>query len=176
VDILEHVKSILKRADKQYHIFFLKGKISVSKLANFPEIAMFGVFTCPETFLLDFKEFMKPPLIAHHLNWKSLFSSLSLFLSYCHHSLHFTSFQFNLILFLFHFSDLTNVQRKGVWSSHYSHSLTFHFTQSIKRNAKAKITLEFGNIFDFEKNSQSNRIKFFDFDFEFRSQRTTKHS
>jgi hypothetical protein len=58
-EILEHTKTILKQAQKEYHIFMM-GKINVPKLANFPEIEMFVIIACPETSLIDRNEFGRP--------------------------------------------------------------------------------------------------------------------
>jgi len=59
LEIIEHLKKIIKVAEKKYYTF-LVGKINVAKLANFPEIDIFVIVACPENSLLESSEFYKP--------------------------------------------------------------------------------------------------------------------
>ena len=46
---------------------FLVGKPNVPKLANFPEIDVFVMVSCPETAIVDSKEFMQPIVTPYEL-------------------------------------------------------------------------------------------------------------
>ena len=58
-DIIERVKTTGKSANKKVYVF-LVGKPNVAKLANFPEIDVYVLVACPETSLIDSKEFLQP--------------------------------------------------------------------------------------------------------------------
>ena len=59
LDILEKLKTSGKNAGKRIYTF-LVGKPNVAKLANFPEVDVFVLVACPETTLIDSKEFLQP--------------------------------------------------------------------------------------------------------------------
>lgn len=59
LDILEKIKKMIKNAGKCFYTMIV-GKLNVAKLANFPEIDMFVLISCPENSLIDSKEFYKP--------------------------------------------------------------------------------------------------------------------
>ena len=58
-DALIRVKDILKRMGRKYYTFIV-GKINVAKLANHSEVDVYVLIACPESSLLDSKEFYKP--------------------------------------------------------------------------------------------------------------------
>ena len=58
-DIIERVKITGKKANKKVYVF-LVGKPNVAKLANFPEIDVYVLVACPETSLIDSKDFFQP--------------------------------------------------------------------------------------------------------------------
>ena len=58
-DIIERVKTTGRAANKKVYVF-LVGKPNVAKLANFPEIDVYVLVACPETSLIDSKEFLQP--------------------------------------------------------------------------------------------------------------------
>ncbi|XP_066590947.1 2-(3-amino-3-carboxypropyl)histidine synthase subunit 2 [Prorops nasuta] len=60
------IKSILKEKNKKSYIISI-GKINPVKLANFPEIDVFVVITCPENEVFDSKEFLKPLVIPYEV-------------------------------------------------------------------------------------------------------------
>lgn len=53
------VKTTGRAAHKKVYVF-LVGKPNVAKLANFPEIDVYVLVACPETSLIDSKEFLQP--------------------------------------------------------------------------------------------------------------------
>eukprot|EP01135_Chromosphaera_perkinsii_P002129 Nk52_evm63s217 gene=Nk52_evmTU63s217 len=57
--VLEGLKKMLKRAGKKTYTFVI-GKLNVAKLANFMEIDVFVLISCPENTLVDSSEFYKP--------------------------------------------------------------------------------------------------------------------
>jgi len=57
--MIDYLKSIIIDAGKRYHIFVI-GKLNVVKLANFQEIDLFVLVSCPENSCIDSKEFYKP--------------------------------------------------------------------------------------------------------------------
>ena len=65
-DILDKLRSTIKNAGKKVYTF-LVGKPNVAKLANFPEIDVFVLVACPETSVLDSKEFLQPIITPYEL-------------------------------------------------------------------------------------------------------------
>ena len=59
--IIAHLKDIIKKAGKKSYTFVV-GKLNVAKLANFMEVDVFVLVSCPENSLLDSQEFYKPVL------------------------------------------------------------------------------------------------------------------
>ncbi|XP_072023483.1 2-(3-amino-3-carboxypropyl)histidine synthase subunit 2-like [Amphiura filiformis] len=59
--VIAHLKEIIKKAGKKSYTF-LVGKLNVAKLANFMEVDVFVLVSCPENSLLDNQEFYKPVL------------------------------------------------------------------------------------------------------------------
>jgi len=65
-DIIERLRKIIKLAGKKAYTF-LVGKPNVAKLANFPEIDVFVYVACPETTVIDSKEFLQPVITPYEL-------------------------------------------------------------------------------------------------------------
>ncbi|CAK9803533.1 2-(3-amino-3-carboxypropyl)histidine synthase subunit 2 [Anthophora plagiata] len=66
LEIITMVKHILKEKNKKSYILSV-GKINPTKLANFPEIDVFVVITCPENEIFDSREFLKPILMPYEV-------------------------------------------------------------------------------------------------------------
>ncbi|XP_031825978.1 diphthamide biosynthesis 2 [Nomia melanderi] len=64
--ILTMIKNILKEKKKKSYILSV-GKINPMKLANFPEIDVFVVISCPENEVFDSREFFKPILTPYEV-------------------------------------------------------------------------------------------------------------
>lgn len=58
-DILKHLRRELTKAGKRVYEFVV-GKITIPKLANFPEMDAFVLLGCPETTIIDSKEHLRP--------------------------------------------------------------------------------------------------------------------
>ncbi len=58
-DVIDRVQEVIKASGKKSYVF-LVGKPNVAKLANFPEIDTFVLVACPETSLVQSREFMQP--------------------------------------------------------------------------------------------------------------------
>jgi diphthamide biosynthesis protein 2 len=59
LDIVNRLKTLLSHAGKKYYIFSV-GKINVPKLANFPDVDVFVLVSCPESVILDSSEYFCP--------------------------------------------------------------------------------------------------------------------
>ncbi|KAJ3349747.1 Diphthamide biosynthesis protein 2 [Allomyces javanicus] len=59
IDMIANLKKLIKSHGKKYYTFVL-GKLNVAKLANFSEIDIFVLVACPESSLIDSKEFYRP--------------------------------------------------------------------------------------------------------------------
>ncbi|KAM7370117.1 hypothetical protein PAMP_011397 [Pampus punctatissimus] len=59
LSIIQQLKETIRRAGKKSYMFAM-GKINVAKLANFLEIDIFVLISCPENSLLDSSEFYRP--------------------------------------------------------------------------------------------------------------------
>ncbi|KAM3593162.1 uncharacterized protein V6R79_006953 [Siganus canaliculatus] len=59
LSVIQQLKETIRRAGKKSYIFAM-GKLNVPKLANFLEIDIFVLISCPENSLLDSSEFYKP--------------------------------------------------------------------------------------------------------------------
>ncbi|PIK42659.1 putative diphthamide biosynthesis protein 2-like [Apostichopus japonicus] len=59
LDIVGHLKTIMKKAGKKYYTFAV-GKLNVAKLANFMEVQAYVLVACQENTLIDSKEFYQP--------------------------------------------------------------------------------------------------------------------
>ncbi|KAL0476279.1 diphthamide biosynthesis protein [Acrasis kona] len=57
--MIQKVKDLILSAGKKFYVFFV-GKINVPKLANFSEIDLFVLISCPQNALIDSKDFLKP--------------------------------------------------------------------------------------------------------------------
>ena len=57
--VINHLKTLLKRAGKKSYTFVV-GKLNVAKLANFMEVDIYVLVSCPENSLIDSQEFYKP--------------------------------------------------------------------------------------------------------------------
>ncbi|OXU29470.1 hypothetical protein TSAR_009190 [Trichomalopsis sarcophagae] len=57
--ITEMLKQILKKMNKKIYLFNV-GKITPTKLANFQEVDIFVAVTCPESSLIDSRDYFKP--------------------------------------------------------------------------------------------------------------------
>ncbi|XP_015429435.1 PREDICTED: diphthamide biosynthesis protein 2 [Dufourea novaeangliae] len=64
--ILSMIKNILKQKNKKSYILSV-GKVNPMKLANFPEIDVFVMITCPENEVFDSREFLKPILLPYEV-------------------------------------------------------------------------------------------------------------
>ena len=58
-EIIERMKKVGKVAKKKMYVF-LVGKPNVAKLANFPEVDVFVLVACPESSIVDSKDFLQP--------------------------------------------------------------------------------------------------------------------
>jgi diphthamide biosynthesis protein 2 len=59
LEIINRLKRIIKAAGKKSYTFVM-GKINIPKMANFMEIDVFVLVSCPENSMIDSKEFYKP--------------------------------------------------------------------------------------------------------------------
>ncbi|KAH8948888.1 hypothetical protein BDL97_10G001200 [Sphagnum fallax] len=59
VEAIQHVRNIVKKAGKKPYTIVI-GKPNPSKLANFPECDVFVLVACPQTVLIDSKEYLAP--------------------------------------------------------------------------------------------------------------------
>lgn len=59
LDILNHLKNVIKRAGKKHYTFAV-GKLNVAKLANFMEVQVYVLVACQENTLIDSTEFYQP--------------------------------------------------------------------------------------------------------------------
>lgn len=66
LDILDHLKTILKKAGKKYYTFAV-GKLNVAKLANFMEVDVYVLVSCQENTLIDSKEFYQPVVTPYEM-------------------------------------------------------------------------------------------------------------
>ncbi|XP_033340908.2 diphthamide biosynthesis 2 isoform X1 [Megalopta genalis] len=81
LETLTMVKNILKNKNKKCYILSI-GKINPMKLANFPEIDVFVMITCPENEMFDSREFLKPILMPYEVEL-AFNSSRELYTEYC---------------------------------------------------------------------------------------------
>ena len=58
-EVIERCKKVIKAADKRCYIM-LVGKINPAKLANFPEIDVFVLVSCPQNILFDGRDYFQP--------------------------------------------------------------------------------------------------------------------
>ncbi|XP_059165981.1 2-(3-amino-3-carboxypropyl)histidine synthase subunit 2-like [Physella acuta] len=58
-EMLEQLKCVLRKAGKKTYTFVV-GKLNPAKLANFAEVDVFVLVSCPESVLLDQSEFYRP--------------------------------------------------------------------------------------------------------------------
>ncbi|XP_066995152.2 2-(3-amino-3-carboxypropyl)histidine synthase subunit 2 [Anabrus simplex] len=63
---VDRVKTLAKNVGKKCYIIAV-GKPNVAKLANFPEVEVFVLVACPESSLLDSKEFFQPIVTMHEV-------------------------------------------------------------------------------------------------------------
>lgn len=59
LEIIKYLKELLKNVGKKVYIISI-GEITPPKLANFPDIQIFVLISCPECMILDSKEFYQP--------------------------------------------------------------------------------------------------------------------
>ncbi|KAJ2845192.1 Diphthamide biosynthesis protein 2 [Coemansia brasiliensis] len=64
--VLESLKQLMRRHGRKFYVFVV-GKLNVAKLANFPEIEAYVLVACPETSLVDSKEFFQPVVTPYEL-------------------------------------------------------------------------------------------------------------
>ena len=57
--VINQLKTLLKKAGKKTYTFVV-GKLNVAKLANFMEVDIYVLVSCPENSLIDSQEFYKP--------------------------------------------------------------------------------------------------------------------
>jgi diphthamide biosynthesis protein 2 len=65
-EAIEHVGSILKRADRRFYSFLI-GKLNCPKLNNFMEVDMYVMVACNENSLINSKELNKPIVTVYEL-------------------------------------------------------------------------------------------------------------
>ncbi|CAL1540844.1 unnamed protein product [Lymnaea stagnalis] len=58
-EMIEHLKSLLKKAGKKSYTLVV-GKLNPAKLANFAEVDVFVLVSCPESSIFDQSEFYRP--------------------------------------------------------------------------------------------------------------------
>ena len=58
-EVLQKVQRIIKNSGKQYYTYVV-GKLNPHKLANFPEVDIFVLISCPESAAFDSRDFYKP--------------------------------------------------------------------------------------------------------------------
>lgn len=58
-EMIEHLKVLLRKAGKKSYTFVV-GKINPAKLANFAEVDVFVLVSCPESSIFDQSEFYRP--------------------------------------------------------------------------------------------------------------------
>ena len=59
LEIVNRLKKLLSHAGKKYYIFSV-GKINVPKLANFPDVDVYVLVSCPESVILDSSDYYCP--------------------------------------------------------------------------------------------------------------------
>ncbi|RKP12337.1 diphthamide biosynthesis protein [Piptocephalis cylindrospora] len=64
--IIEHLKGVIRAAGRKSYLFVM-GKLNVAKMANFPDVDAFVLVACPETSLVDSKEYLKPIVTPYEL-------------------------------------------------------------------------------------------------------------
>ncbi|KAI9480218.1 putative diphthamide synthesis protein-domain-containing protein [Coemansia mojavensis] len=64
--VLESLKQLMRSHGRKFYVFVV-GKLNVAKLANFPEIEAYVLVACPETSLVDSKEFYQPVVSPYEL-------------------------------------------------------------------------------------------------------------
>jgi diphthamide biosynthesis protein 2 len=58
-EILKRTQQVIKNSGKQYYTFVV-GKLNPHKLANFAEVDIFVLISCPESTAFDSRDFFKP--------------------------------------------------------------------------------------------------------------------
>ncbi|KAI9148498.1 Diphthamide biosynthesis protein 2 [Blastocladiella emersonii ATCC 22665] len=74
IDAIAGLKRMIRAHGKKYYTFVL-GKLNVAKLANFMEIDVFVLVACPESSLIDSKEFYRPVVTPYELSMALDFGS-----------------------------------------------------------------------------------------------------
>jgi diphthamide biosynthesis protein 2 len=59
LSIIEHVKQLITTHHRKHYLFIV-GKLNVAKMANFDGVDVFVLISCPETILLNSKDYYKP--------------------------------------------------------------------------------------------------------------------
>ncbi|KNC49219.1 uncharacterized protein AMSG_11863 [Thecamonas trahens ATCC 50062] len=59
LEMLDELRALIEAAGRSYYTFCV-GKVNVPKLANFTEVDVFVVVSCPLTALIDSREYIKP--------------------------------------------------------------------------------------------------------------------
>ncbi|KAG5437388.1 hypothetical protein PCANB_000819 [Pneumocystis canis] len=86
LQVIHHIRKIIQKAGRKSYLFVI-GKLSPEKLANFPEIELFVLVSCPENSLIESKNFYRPITTPYELclalssknwnkNWITDFSSI----------------------------------------------------------------------------------------------------
>ena len=57
--IIQRMKDVIKSAGKKYYTFSV-GKLNIPKLANFSEVDIYVLVSCPESIVLDMSEYYQP--------------------------------------------------------------------------------------------------------------------
>ncbi|KAJ1507309.1 Diphthamide biosynthesis protein 2 [Coelomomyces lativittatus] len=66
LDLIHSLKSVIRKQRKKCYTFAL-GKLNVPKLANFSEIDIFVLVACPESSIIDSKEFFRPVVTPYEM-------------------------------------------------------------------------------------------------------------
>ncbi|KAG4306179.1 hypothetical protein PORY_000167 [Pneumocystis oryctolagi] len=66
LQVIQHVRDMIQRAGRKSYTFVI-GKLSPEKLANFAEIELFVLISCPENSLIESKDFYRPIVTPYEL-------------------------------------------------------------------------------------------------------------
>merc|ERR1712002_1177294 len=65
-DILKKMQNLIKLSGKKFYTYIV-GKLNVPKLANFLEIDIYVLVSCPQNALISSKEYYRPIITPHEL-------------------------------------------------------------------------------------------------------------
>ncbi len=108
--VIDRVQKILKKAGKDFFTFAV-GKLNPAKLANFAEVDVFILISCPQCSIIDTKEYFRPIATPYELDIALKGDSSELFNS--SYSLHFASMVHRLNALLKNLSVAESVELDG---------------------------------------------------------------